>query len=196
MSVLSKLKAVVLKIVSPVATKVWWPVWSNLRWSSERTKDVALKSADRVNSLASIKTEANKVYSKFKWVADPANELWDSICPPAYNYQRYLNGTLKDDCDGFHCTMFHILYKSGYTNTYLLAVIGEKGSHCVLLFKFGSQWYVNDYTSVYGGYATAQKAIDAYNSTYSKVYSAGKVLSNATLVYNYSSKRYEAKTAK
>lgn len=60
------------------------------------------------------------------------------MCPPPYNYERYLKGVLKDDCDGFHALVYHCLFNCDI-NCCLLAVESPKGSHCVLLFKYGDK---------------------------------------------------------
>lgn len=193
-SIFSRLKKVVVKVAQSFANDAWWPLWSNVRWTNERAAGSSKVNAeDKVRNITEARALVRKLYSRFQWTKDGADQLWDSICPPPYNYDRYKKGILKDDCDGFHSLAYHCIYNSGFKNTYLLSVVtGLSGGHCVLLFKMGSYWYVNDYDVIYGGYTSAKKAVSAYNAIYENKYRPKeKVNFNSTISYNYSKKKFE-----
>lgn len=175
-----------------VANRLWWPTWSNIRWYGKRSASATFQTEDKATTLAQIKTLVKKLYSKFDWTADSWTELWDSVCSPGYNYQRYRNGILKDDCDGFHALVYHCLQQSGITKCYLLSVIKGTGGHCVLIFKLGTAWYVNDYDTVYGSYASYSAAISAYKTIYINNYEggSGKVSYNSLMRWDYSKKKW------
>ena len=131
-------RATLLKIFSPFANEVWWPMWSNVRWKKEAHCEVDVNEEDHVKTLADIKKLVKRLYSKFTWTADDASQLWDCICPPPYNYRRYLEGELKDDCDGFHSLVKHCLDHSGI-RCYLLSAVAVGAGHCVLLFQLNDK---------------------------------------------------------
>lgn len=183
----------IYKIGCAIGNYIWWPIWSNVRWSKYATKDTFVREEDKVKTLTDIKNLVVRLYEKFEWTKDGVDELFDSICPPPYNYKRYCDGLLKDDCDGFHSLVYHCLKNSGI-ECYLLSTCAIGSGHCVLIFKYRNKWYVNDYRTVYAGYETAQEAVAAYNIEYVKKYSGAKsdVLFNSTVSYNYNTAKFSA----
>ena len=175
-----------------VANRIWWPTWSNLRWILKRRVKCNVAAADKATTIDGIRSLVRKLYSHFDWTKDDWTELWDSVCPPAYNYQRYTKGTLKDDCDGFHALSYHCLYQSGITTIAILSVLQGTSGHAVLIFKLNGSWYVNDYDSVYGGYSSAGQAITEYNKIYIRNYCGGKgtVSYNSLLIWDYNKNKW------
>lgn len=188
------MKKWLFKLFAPFANNVWWPLWSNFRWR-KALKQCEVKSEDIVDNLVKIKVLVKKLYSKFKWVADDLRDLGDSITPPAQNYSDYLNGLLEDDCDGFHSLVYHCLQASG-VRSYLMSVVTDDMSHCVLVFNYKNKWYVNDYNKVYEGYATLKEAVEAYNISYLDCYckDGSEVLYNAFIEFNYTTEKFKAVT--
>ena len=162
-----------------------WVHWSNLRYRRCVRHSTDIHVSDKVYSIEDIKIKVNMLYEEFKYTKDGIKELGDAVLPPCEAYSRYLKGTFKDDCDGFHSLVYHCLSNSGVTCYLLTVITGLSKNHCVLVFNFKNKWYVNDYTSVYGGYDSLEKAIEDYNSTYSIHYRAKKVKYNCFLRYDY-----------
>lgn len=173
------------------ANCIWWPIWSNIRWSKERKIVCEAKEEHKATNLTQIKALVKTLYANFKWTKDGADQLWDSVCPPAYNYKRWTEGVLKDDCDGFHSLVYHCLASSG-VECYLLCATHMKGGHCILLLKNKDKWYVNDYNKVHSGFATPQEAIEDYNKIYSDTYEKGKrkVEFNSLTAFNYKKHKF------
>lgn len=176
----------IYKFFAPISTP-WWCFWSNIRFRNTIRKDTTLlREEDRVSTIKEIRALASRVYKKFTWTADGADQLWDAITPPSQNYSNYINTPeVRDDCDGFHSIMYYCLSLSGI-ECYLLSVIARGGSHCVLLFKYKNKWYVNDYSSVHGPYGSAEEAIKNYNKIFEILYKPlTSVLYNGLIKYDY-----------
>lgn len=189
---MKKIKTFLWKIFSPFANEVWWPMWSNLRWRNA-LKDHSVADEYLVKNLADIKVLVRLLYKKFKWVADDSTELGDSITPPAQCYRDFCNGLLEDDCDGFHSLVYHCLAKSG-VRCYLMSVVSDDGGHCVLVFNYKDNWYVNDYSKVHNGFATLKEAVEDYNKTYTNSYceEGSKVVYNGFIEYNYTTGKFKS----
>ena len=167
----------------------WWTHWSNIRFRKYIRDDVDVNESDLVKTVQDIRSVSRKVYSRFRYERDGANQLWDAITPPPHNYTLYREGVVEDDCDGFHSTLYHILHKSNI-ECYLLAVAGIGGGHCVLVFQLNNLWHVVDYTTVYRGYATICEAVYEYNKKYKEVYDYNKsYIYNAAVKYDYKKKK-------
>ena len=177
--------------------RYWWVFWSNIRFKKAIRHNVPIHLEDTVSDLAGARTLVKKLYKKFTWTADGIDQLGDAITPPPQNYQHYLEGELKDDCDGFHSLVYHCLYNSGFT-CYLLSVIALGGSHCVLLFKSkNNKWYVNDYTRIYDGCDTPIDAINDYNKIFVTRYTVkSNVVANDVIIYDYNKKKLKLKNIK
>lgn len=190
MKLFKTIKRNIVKTFAPFANEIWWPNWSNIRWC-KAAKSCELQEEDKVKNVTEIRALVDKLYDKFTWTADDITELGDSITPPAQTYIEYLNGELKDDCDGFHSLVFHCLKNSGF-ECYLMTCIVENGGHCVLVFKHKDKWYVNDYDKVYTGHTTLQEAVEDYNSIYLKKYHANlsEVLYNGFIIYDYEKTKF------
>ena len=186
-----------LGFFTSLACKVWRVHWSNLRRCKAIRKNIKIPEEDKITSIEKAGQIARQVYKRFDYTADDFDDLWDSIVPPPQNYQNYLDGMIKDDCDGFHSTMYHFMYNSNLEN-YLLSVIALGSSHCVLLFKFGDMWYINDYTTIHEGYRTPSEAISAYDEKYPKIYTKAKseVFYNSLVKYDYEKGKFKNQSIK
>lgn len=181
-----------LKFIMTIAT-IWWVFWSNVRFK-KCTKDVEILEEDDINCApATVKSLAKRLYKKFNYTDDGIDKLWDAITPPAQNYQDYLLGEVKDDCDGFHSLLLHVLAKCrDHVECYLLSVVARGGGHCVLVYRYKKKWYVMDYTTVYKGFPTIEEAVEDYNNTYVEKYKLkGKVFFNGLVKFNYNKKKFE-----
>lgn len=189
---MKKIKTFLWKVFSPFANEVWWPIWSNVRWRNA-LKDHSVADEYLVKNLTDIKILVRLLYKKFKWVADDATELGDSITPPAQCYKDFCNGLLEDDCDGFHSLVYHCLAKSG-VRCYLMSVVVASGGHCVLVFENKGKWYVNDYNKVYNGFATLREAVEDYNKIYLTSYHKedNEVIYNGFTEYNYTTGKFKS----
>lgn len=163
----------------------WWTGWSNFRFR-KALKDNVLLDEDKVKNCAEIRRLLLRLYDKFNYTDDGVDQLFDAVTPPPQNYQYYLDGEVKDDCDGFHSLLYHCLAKSGI-ECYLLTVHPTKitSSHCVLLLKLNGLYRVIDYRTIYTGSSTAEEAIATYNEVYPKKYGTPEVIYNSTIKYDY-----------
>ena len=177
------------KIISDIST-LWWCFWSNIRFHKYIRKNIDIKEKYKnINSIEDILKIINELYSKFVYTKDGIDELYDAITPPPQNYQHYLDGELKDDCDGFHSLVYHILYNNKI-NCCLLTTTALNSAHCILLFKFNNLWYINDYKKIYGGFEDVKETILKYNEIYQNIYKSKPVLFNALVKYNYNKGRF------
>lgn len=177
-----KLRALFYHLIA----KRWWVFWSNFRFRKAVRENIEILEEDKARTISEIKSLVKKLYKKFTWTKDGIDQLGDAVTPPPQNYKHYLNGELKDDCDGFHSLVYHCLHNSGI-ECYLLSVIALNSGHCVLLMKLNNKWRVIDYTDVYNGYDTPQEAIESYNKEYVALYTKAEseVYANSLTRYNY-----------
>ena len=162
------MKKFLLKLFAPFANEVWWPNWSNFRWRNA-LKEHTVDEEHLVKNLTEVRALVKELYKKFKWVADDATDLGDSITPPAQCYKDFCNGLLEDDCDGFHSLVYHCLQASGII-WYLMSVDSDDGGHCVLVLENKDKWYVKDYNKVYSGHESLKEAVEEYNLEFIKRY--------------------------
>ena len=173
----------------------WWCWWSNTRFKDAIRDNKKVNDEDLVSTYKQVQTLVAKLYKKFKWTADGPDQLWDAMTPPPQNYQHYLDGLLKDDCDGFHALVYHCLYNSGIKCSLFTANAINSG-HCILVFTLNSKWYVVDYSKVYKGYDTLEEAIDEYNKVYPTIYKSKEILFNGFVQYNYETGKWFRTSAK
>lgn len=174
----------------------WWINWSNYRWKNVERFDTKIDDELLgLNTYVKLSSTACKMYKKFKWTADGADQLFDSICPPPYNYKRYKDGLLEDDCDGFHSLMLHIFRINGI-ESYLMSVVNTQCGHCILLFKFNNKWYTLDYNSMSKSYENVDDCINAYNDDYASRCNNKKTFANGFVSYNYEKGKWENKLKK
>ena len=175
----------ILNIGATFTNQVWWPMWSNYRWRNSTRHNIGIEHDDEVKNLQDLEKLLEKFLEKFKWTKDGMDQLYDSITPPPRNYERYREGLLDDDCDGFHSLVYHCLYNSGI-ECYLMSVCAVKSGHCVLVLRFNEKWYVVDYGTIYGGYDDLNEAISCYNEAYHIIYhTKTEVFFDGLLSYNY-----------
>lgn len=147
-----------------------WVFWSNIRWhKSARFYNEILPEDSNLKTIKAIQETVSRVYSKFKYTADKADQLWDCVTPPPQNYKHYVEDQIKDDCDGWAAVMHYVFYKNDI-ESYILSVEEKWDGHCVCLFKFKHKWYINDYNSIHEGFYDMNEAINNYNEIYAKEY--------------------------
>lgn len=188
---MNKVSKAIMTFFSWFSTTKWWTFWSNIRFKNSERSDVdLLYTEDFAYNVKEIKSLTRRIYDKFNYTKDGANQLWDAITPPPQNYLNYINGVVNDDCDGFHSTLYHCLHKSNI-ECYLMSVSGIGSGHCVLVFRLNNLWHVVDYTIVYSGHKNLSDAIKEYNSSYKKIYGYKKeFLYNAIIKYDYDKKKF------
>lgn len=145
--------------------------WSMIRWCGKRKID-----SEPVFEVtdSNLKATLRDVYSHYTWTADDLSQLGDSICPPPYLYNWYLDiknsessDKVKGDCDDYHALIYHILKNNGYEVALIsLATKPITQSHTMTVIKDtaedGSVSYrVIDYTSV-KTYASLEEFIGSY----------------------------------
>lgn len=162
----------------------WWCWWSNCRFKKTIRENKGVNEEDLVSTYKQVQSLVAKLYKKFEWTADGPDQLWDAMTPPPQNYQHYLDGLLKDDCDGFHALVYHCLYNSGIKCS-LFTANAINGGHCILAFTLSGKWYVVDYNKVYKGYDTLEEAVEEYNKIYPTIYNSKKIIYNGFVQYNY-----------
>ena len=182
----------------------WWCFWSNIRFRKSKRFISDVEFSNRLDIynlpytevIKNIKQLVKNLYKSFKWTADGADQLWDAITPPPQNYQHYLDGILKDDCDGFH-SLVHFCLSLNQIECYLLTANEAGGGHCILTFKLNNKWHIVDYSTVYEGYDTLEEAVKAYNDVYVVKYKAKtKVLFNGLVNYDYDKGKFYPVNAK
>lgn len=158
--------------------------WSNHRWRNVVRHDTSC--SEKIQSIEDISLMSNYVFHKFKWVADGADQLFDSTPPPPYAYLIYNSlGNYSDDCDGYHSLMYHML-SCNDIECYLLYVIALCAGHCVLLFKLNETWHILDYNRIECSGKTTKEVIEEYNKIYVKKYNIKReVFYNSLIKYDY-----------
>ena len=174
----------------------WWIFWSNHRWKDvERFNQEVDKEYLDLDSIDKIKSMTKEAYKNFKWTMDGPDQLFDSMCPPPYNYKRFKEGILKDDCDGYHALMYQILHANNI-ECYLMSVVDWQWGHCILLFKFQDKWHTMDYTSVHDAFDTAEEAIKSYTDDYAKRCRRKYLDTNGFVEYDYKTGKWKNKLKK
>ena len=177
----------IYKFFASIAIK-WWCFWSNIRFKNRVKDDVDLYERDIIESIDDVRRVSQQIYNRFKYVQDGIDQLWDAIIPPPQNYLNYVNGEIRDDCDGFHSAMYHCVHKT--YECYLLSVFGPGTGHCLLVFKCGDLWHILDYIKLYEGKISIEDAISEYFEIYKKKY--GKEVYDSALVkYDYTKGKFK-----
>lgn len=180
----------IMKFFSWFAITKWWTFWSNIRFRKSVRHSVDLMEEDKVSTVQDIKSLSRRIYKKFRYTEDGADQLWDAITPPPQNYLHYIENIVEDDCDGFHSTMYHCLSNSGI-ECYLLSITGIGSGHCLLIFKLNDLWHAIDYNTVYRGYDSIMESIDVYKTEYRSKYNYNKDFLYCALVkYDYSKGKF------
>ena len=158
------------KIFGPIAMR-YWTHWSNARFADTTRTNLSLLAQEDTNikTWSDIHKLLLRLFSKYTWTEDGADQLWDAITPPPQNYSNYLSGGVFDDCDGFHSLLHYPLSCNGF-EAYLLSVSTLGSGHCTLLLRLEDKWCVIDYASVYPAFDTPAEAIADYASVYPKKY--------------------------
>lgn len=174
-----------IKLCCYIANKFWWIPWSNFRYRKVERFDTTIALNHKIDSFNDILYVSREMYKNFEYTSDGADKLWDAVCPPPYAYNTIIEkGKFKDDCDGFHSLMCHVLSCNDIPS-YLTVVFAKKAGHCVLTFNYNDHWYLLDYTALYGG-DSLEDVITHYNEQFVVEYSAkSKVLYNCFLGYDY-----------
>lgn len=184
------MKKKIIKLGCYIANKFWWIPWSNFRFRKEERHSIEVWKCHSITTMNDILKIAREMYKNFEYTNDGADQLWDAVCPPPYAYIKITaSGKLKEDCDGFHSLMYHILSCNNIP-CYLTIVYAKKAGHCVLFFKYNEEWCILDYTSLFIG-TSLEDVLNHYNKSFVTKYSAkSDVLFNCFLGYNYKKGKY------
>ena len=160
------------------------PLWSRIRWAKENRGNSS--PIERVHSILDIKQLVKTLNKSFCYTMDDISEAFDSLKPPSMVYQSYVDGKFKDDCDGFHTCVYHILANSK-VECWLLTLITKDimTSHTVLLFEFENKWYIDDYDYVHGGLDSVEEMVETYKNIFVKNYRTKPVIYINFLKYDY-----------
>ena len=126
--------------------------WSNYKNTSNLTKCPVEQDLD-LSTVSKLAKYIDKAYSKFTYTYDGFDELFDSMRFPAQcYYEQFVKGSLRDDCDGFHASAYHLAQAYGY-NAYILTYMTANliDSHTVLAIKKNNSWYKIDYGRLTSG---------------------------------------------
>ena len=184
-----------------IANKFWWIPWSNLRFRHEERFNAVVddkfkifdcttgtpNADNRYQAGAILQVLAKRLYSKFEYTKDGADQLWDAVLPPPYAYKQFSNNDkYKEDCDGFHSLLLNCLHATNIP-AYLTVVWARGCGHCVLVCHLAGFWYLVDYTNVYAVGGQLSELIEEYNKEFVKTHKKckTKVLYNCFLGYNY-----------
>lgn len=180
------------KIISTIAVNVWWPFWSNIRWRKSFRNNIGIEEDDIIKSEKKLISKISDLHIALEYKADDASQLFDAINSPSQLYYDYKkNNNIKDDCDGFHALVFHILYNSKI-ECYLMTANAIGCGHCICLCKYNNKWHVIDYSHYEDGYDTAAEAIEMYNKIYPVRYKCKEVAYNGFVTYDYEKGRFKA----
>lgn len=154
-------------------SKLWCdylrPFWSKIRWCGKR-KIAGKEVTEKVtNTLTSVRNMCNEVYRRFEWTMDGFTQLFDSLRPCEYLYNWYQEANyddpIKDDCDGYHSIIYHILQANGFDCCIITIITSPiTKSHAMTLYKYNGDTYLVNYTSVkkYTN-CTVQDIVNDYN---------------------------------
>lgn len=162
-------------------------IWSNIRWCrAVKRYPVDVMPLDDCNDFYKFLSDtAARIYDKFNYTKDGMDELGDSMRPPAQCYKDAVEGTLKDDCDGFHAALYHAMAAQGKP-TYLIAVLPRnfKSGHCILGgIDPNGNWYAQDYRQTWKSPCRDRKEFVKYlQEIFAKRY--GKNASITFIKYN------------
>lgn len=145
--------------------------WSNLRWCKQRkevSRDIVTVNDNNLRSVLS------NINSHFDWTMDDWTQLFDSVCPAPYIYNRYLeakenNTDFTGDCDDYHTVVYHILKNNGYDVALITLVtkpFTQSHTMCAIrdVDKNGRVSYrVVDYSQVKGPYSTLDSFVEDYS---------------------------------
>lgn len=145
--------------------------WSMIRWNGKRKID-----SEPVFEVTddNLQSTLKDVYSHYVWTMDDISQLLDSICPPPYLYNWYLDiknsdssDKVKGDCDDYHALIYHLLINNGYDAALItFATKPITKSHTMTVIKDTAEdgtvsYRVIDYTSI-KTYASLEEFAESY----------------------------------
>ena len=148
----------------------WKPFWSAIRWGKQR-KVEAYELQDHITDDAEMREMLKNVNNHFTWTMDDATQLFDSYQPVEYLYNLYVdsginNTTVKDDCDGCHSIIYHILKENGYDCVlFTIATRPITQAHTMVIYKKDNCYHLINYRNIthYNEGVTIQEIVDDYN---------------------------------
>ena len=148
----------------------WKPLWSAIRWGKQR-KVEAYELQDHITDDAEMREMLKNVNNHFTWTMDDATQLFDSYQPVEYLYNLYVdsginNTTVKDDCDGCHSIIYHILKENGYDCVlFTIATRPITQAHTMVIYKKDNCYHLINYRNIthYNEGVTIQEIVDDYN---------------------------------
>lgn len=147
-----RMKRLLLKLLRHLS--IWF---SNFYWRKAKKECEVIETKQDDEDIFSYVERCCKIIDyTFRYKRDGILELGDSIPPPAEAYFRMKNGELKDDCDGYHACLFHMVQE--YANCMLVEVFSLKNKygHCVLM--------VDGKICDYGNIMTVEKAKEYFKA--------------------------------
>ena len=159
-----------------LVARVYWSNYKNIG----NLVDYDVEDNLDLSTVSKLAKYIDKSYSKFTYTYDGPDELFDSMRFPAQcYYDQFVKGSLRDDCDGFHSSAYHIATKYGY-DAYILTYMTSNliDSHTVLAIRKNNLWYKIDY-----GRLTTGKTID-------DLIQGKNVIAYNLVKFNYKQKRW------
>lgn len=164
------------KIIAFVA-RIWLrylkPSWSHFRWRDRLAGDT-LPVPKNIITRADIQSFLNECYPVFDWTMDDITQLTDSFKPLPYIYNEYYDAKkaggstkFKDDCDGFHSVVYHVLNANSIECALITLVTKPfTKSHTMCAYKATeggrTVYYVIDYNWIRGVYTSLEDFVNAY----------------------------------
>ena len=126
--------------------------WSNYRNTNNLVKCPVEQDLD-LSTVSKLAKYINKAYSKFTYTYDGPDELFDSMRFPAQcYYEQFVKGSLRDDCDGFHSALYHVMSQTSLLELglkpYLLSITDRygRGAHCFFIARnIDGKIFIQDY---------------------------------------------------
>ena len=148
----------------------WKPFLFFFRWGKQR-KVEAYELQDHITDDAEMREMLKNVNNHFTWTMDDATQLFDSYQPVEYLYNLYIdsginNTTVKDDCDGCHSIIYHILKENGYDCVlFTIATRPITQAHTMVIYKKDNCYHLINYRNIthYNEGVTIQEIVDDYN---------------------------------
>jgi len=124
--------------------------WSNFRFRKSLKEYEPLYP--EIQNLQDVMKATKELNKNFHYEYDDITMLFDAMdTPPSCLYHLETDG-LKDDCDGYHAAMYHLLHKrcDSASSIALITIVTKPftESHTMCVFEMDSQLYLIDYSRV------------------------------------------------
>lgn len=135
-------------------TKIWVvrlkPIWNNFRFRKSIKEYIPL--SNELNTIGDLQERVGELYKSFTYKYDDISMLFDAIDTPPQCLFYLENSTLKDDCDGYHAAIYHLVTHrvENASNIKLITVVTKPftNSHTMCVFDLNDKTFLADYQKV------------------------------------------------